>query len=64
MRAVSDRSQVTCDTCGTHTRLDTNLCGRCATDWQTPEGRERINSRRATNGLPPLANYTGTEGSR
>lgn len=57
-------SATTCDTCGTYTGMDTHLCGRCAADWQTPEGRKRINNRRETNGLPPLANYTRTEGSR
>ena len=54
----------TCDTCGTQTLVNVHLCGRCATDSQTPEGRKRINDRRETNGLPPLANYTATEGSR
>ena len=56
--------KTTCDTCGTYTGTDTHLCGRCATDWNTPGGKRRINARRATNGLPPLANYTGSEGSR
>lgn len=48
---------VTCDSCGTHTGVDSSCCGRCATDYNDRDqaaGRRRIDGRRRVNGLPPL----------
>lgn len=44
-----------CETCGKATAVDCHLCGECAADWQTDEGRARINRRRASHGMPPLS---------
>jgi hypothetical protein len=43
-----------CESCGTATLLDVHCCGRCAAEWQTPDGKRRIATRRAANGLPTL----------
>jgi hypothetical protein len=50
----------TCETCGREQLVPVpggvHLCGKCAEDWQTPEGKKRIDRRRKANGLPPLDN--------
>ncbi len=43
-----------CKTCGDAKPQPTDLCGRCAWEWNTPNGKVTINRRRKANGLPPL----------
>lgn len=53
-----------CDTCGTQTKINVHICGRCANRWNWGAfGRKKINESRATNGLPPLQSSIETEGS-
>lgn len=46
-----------CLTCGGIKPLDVGVCGRCAGDWQSPAGQQRINARRKTAGLEPLDTF-------
>ena len=43
-----------CRTCGKNVRMSCDACGECAEDWQTPEGKSRVNRRRRKNHLKPL----------
>lgn len=44
-----------CETCGKQTQLPVHICGWCAEHWNREGGKAAIDSRRKTNGLPPLA---------
>lgn len=57
--------EVSCDTCGERTGVDTGVCGRCAEDWNardTVRGTARINKRRKLNGLAPLRREVVSDG--